>query len=234
MTNKHNEQSPEIEETLGEAMTKTEQFFENNGKKLLYAIFGLLVIAACVFGYKLLVVEPKLEKAAEMIVNAQIIFEQQNPDYKAALEGNENGAGFLEVIESCGSTPAGNLANHYAGICYLKLGDFDNALKYLSAYDAVKGVPSVIVNAQNKGLQGDIAVEQGDYKKAISLYAQAVSVSKNNNLTAPAYLYKGGLAAMAVGNAEAAKVLFETIVLDFPTSVLARDASKYVGALNVK
>ena len=62
------------------------------------------------------------EKAAELIAEAQNRFAEETPDFQLALEGDANGAGFLEVIEQYGSTPSGNLAKHCAGICYYKLG----------------------------------------------------------------------------------------------------------------
>jgi len=40
------------QETLGEAMNKTEFFFEKNGRMLSYVFLGLLVLAALVFGYR--------------------------------------------------------------------------------------------------------------------------------------------------------------------------------------
>ena len=43
-----------------------------------------------------------LTKAAERIAEAQYRFEEQNPDYQLALEGDANGAGFLDVIEEYG------------------------------------------------------------------------------------------------------------------------------------
>ena len=71
----------------------------------------------------------------------------------------------LDVVEKYGSTPAGNLAKHYAGICYLRQGDLEQAAAYLAKFKPVKGLPGAIVNAQNWGLQGDVAVERGDYGK---------------------------------------------------------------------
>ena len=82
------------QETLGEAMNKTEFFFEKNGRMLSYVFLGLLVLAALVFGYRALIVSPRAEKAAEMIAEAQYRFEDQNADYALALEGDANGAGF--------------------------------------------------------------------------------------------------------------------------------------------
>ena len=166
------------QETLGEAMNKTEFFFEKNGRMLSYVFLGLLVLAALVFGYRALVVSPRAEKAAEMIAEAQYRFEDQNADYALALEGDANGAGFLEVIEKYGSTPSGNLAKHYAGICYLKAGDLENAAEFLARYSPVKGIPGALINAQNYGLQGDIAVERKDYAKAVKFYDKAVAAAE--------------------------------------------------------
>lgn len=54
-------------ESLGEAMNKTELFFQKNGRLVTYIFLALLVIAALVFGYRSLIVQPRIEKAAEMI-----------------------------------------------------------------------------------------------------------------------------------------------------------------------
>ena len=87
------------QETLGEAMNRTELFFEKNGRNMAYIFLGLLVLAALIFGYRALIVAPRATKAAERIAEAQYRFEEQNPDYQLALEGDANGAGFLDVIE---------------------------------------------------------------------------------------------------------------------------------------
>ncbi len=228
-TNKRVE-TPEIDETIVEAMSKTELFFENNGKKLAYAIFALLLLAAVVFGYKVLVVEPQMASASEMIVNAQSLFEQETPDYEAALYGNDKGAGFLEVVEKYGSTPAGNLAKHYAGICFLYTNDLESAKSYLSQYKAVKGVPAELINAQNYGLQGDIAVNEGDLKGAISLYTKAFEASENG-LTAPLYMRKAAVIALEAGDTAKAKSLLQQIVAQYPASAESRTAEKYLGAI---
>ncbi|MFI3283046.1 MAG: tetratricopeptide repeat protein [Rikenellaceae bacterium] len=230
MSTSHNAETPDMMESVGEAMSKTELFFENNGKKISYIIFALLMVAAIIFGYKTLVVEPKMESASEMIANAQSIFEGATPDYELALNGDENGAGFLEVIENYGSTPAGNLANHYAGICYIKIGDLDNAAKYLAQYSAVDGIPASIINAQNLGLQGDIAVDKGEYAKATELYNKAIRVS-DNMLTAPLYMYKSALVAIELGENAKATELLETIIAKYPNSMEARSAEKYIGTI---
>ena len=217
------------QETLGSAMNKTELFFERNGRTMSYVLLGLIVLAALVFGYRSLVSGPRVENAAEMISEAQYRFEAETPDYELALNGDANGAGFLDVVRQYGSTPAGNLAKHYAGISYLRLGDLDNAAEYLAKYSPVGGLPGSILNAQNLGLQGDVAVERGDYAAAVKFYEKAVKASANN-LTAPMYLRKAGMAETAQGNAAAAAALFQRIIDDYPSSYDAREAEKLLGA----
>lgn len=221
----------EQQETLGVAMNKTELFFEQNGRRMAYIFLGLLVVAALVYGYRALIVNPRAEKAAEMIAEAQNRFDGENPDFALALTGDANGAGFLEVIDQYGSTPSGNLAAHYAGICYLRQGDLENAAKYLAKFSTVDGIPGAIINAQNFGLQGDIAVDQQDYAKAVKFYEKAVKAA-DNNLTAPTYLRKAGLAAQAQGDSKKAAAFYEQILTVYPASYDAREAEKLLGTIN--
>lgn len=217
-------------ESLGEAMNRTEFFLEKHGRTMSYLILALFVVAALVFGYRALIVAPRAEKAAALIAEAQNRFEQETPDYELALLGDDSGAGFLEVIERYGSTPSGNLAKHYTGICYLRMGDLENAAAYLAKFSPVKGLPGQIINAQNLGLQGDVAVEQQQYAKAAKFFRKAVSAS-DNNFTAPVYLYKQALTEQALGNDKQAAELFERILADYPMSTEAREAEKLLGGV---
>ena len=217
-------------ETLGEAMNKTEFFFEKNGRLMSYIFMGLLIVAALIFGYRSLIVLPRAEKAAEMIAEAQNRFDSETPDFELALLGDANGAGFLDVVEKYGSTPSGNLAKHYAGICYLRMGDLENAAKYLAKFSPVKGIPGSLINAQNYGLQGDVAVEQQNYAQAVKFYEKAVKAA-DNNMTTPMYLRKAGLAEQALGNNEKAAVCYERILTSYPASMEAREAEKLLGAV---
>lgn len=221
---KQNEQ-----EALGAAMSKTEEFFEKNSKRVSVALLALFVLAAAIFGYRQLISLPRDRKAAEMIAEAQYRFEAETPDYRLALEGDANGAGFLEVIDRYGATRTGNLAKHYAGICYLRLGELDNAADYLARFKPMKGIPAQIINAQNLGLQGDVAVEREDYAAAIRLFEKAVA-SSDNDLTAPTYLRKAALAANAAGNTEQAIAFAQRILDEYPASVEARNAEKLIGS----
>ncbi len=111
------------------------------------------------------------------------------------------------------------------------MGDLENAAAYLAKFSSVRGLPGEIINAQNLGLQGDVAVEMKDYAKAVKYYAKAVEAS-DNNLTAPMYLYKAALAEQAQGRKPEAAVLLERILASYPMSMEARDAEKLLGSVN--
>ena len=218
------------EAAVAEAVSKTEQFFQENGKKVVIAVVAIVVGAVAGYLYKSLVIDANAEKASELIIEAQDRFGVQNPDFALALNGDENGAGFLDVVEQYGSTAAGNLAKHYAGICYLRLGDLENAEKYLSMYKSVNELGAEVVNAQNLGLRGDIAVERGKYEAAVALYKKAVAASENV-YTAPLFLYKRLLAYVALGNKAEAQKCYDTLQAQYPMSVEAREAEKVMGTL---
>lgn len=218
------------EAMVAEAVSKTEAFFQENGKKVMLSLLAVVILVVGGYLYKSIIVDGNAEKASELIIEAQDRFGVANPDFALALNGDENGAGFLDVLEKYGSTPAGNLAKHYAGICYLRLGDLDNAEKYLAMYDAVDELTAEVVNAQNLGLRGDIAVEKGNYEAAVALYKKAVAASENI-YTAPLYLYKQVLVYATLGNAAEAEKCYQTLQAQYPMAIETRDAEKVLGTL---
>ena len=156
------------EEMLESAKAQTENFFEKNSKMVVVAIVAIFALAAVVFGYKKVIVEPRMTKAQEMLFEAQYRFEQENADYALALNGDASAPGFAQVVEQYGNTPAGNLANMYAAACALRMGDLATAEKYINGFSTVKGVAGEMINAMAIGLKGDIAVEKDELSKAAS------------------------------------------------------------------
>ena len=215
------------DEMLAAAQTQGENFFEKNSKMVVVAIVVIFALAAAVFGYKKVVVEPRMTKAQEMLFEAQYQFESQNADFALALNGDENTPGFAQVVEQYGNTPAGNLARMYAAACSLRLGEFAQAQSYINSFKNVKGVPGEIINAMAAGIKGDIAVENGDNAAAAKLFEQAAKVSEND-FTTPMYLRKAALAYAAMGNDAKATELMKVINEQYPASYDAREAMKLV------
>lgn len=213
------------DEMLASAQTQGENFFEKNSKMVVVAIVVIFALAAAIFGYKKVIVEPRMTKAQEMLFEAQYQFESQNADFALALNGDENTPGFAQVVEQYGNTPAGNLARMYAAACSLRLGEFDQAQSYINSFKNVKGVPGEIINAMAAGIKGDIAVEKGDNAAAAKLFEQAAKVSEND-FTTPMYLRKAAMAYAAMGEAAKAEALYNTINEQYPASYDVRDAQK--------
>ena len=216
------------EEVVTETVSKTEKFFEQNHKVVTVVLAAIIVVIGGYFANKYLIAQPRAEKASTEMFAAIQNFNAE--EWQVALEGDGNYAGFLEVIENYGSTPQGSLAAHYAGVCYVKLGDKESALEYLAKYKATKGAPAEIVNAQNLGLQADLIADGGDLKKAAALYRKAVAASANS-LTAPYYLKKLGQVEEALGNNAAALAAYQRIADEFGTALEARDIDAFIGRL---
>lgn len=230
MSKKVNQQEdPEVQ--IEQAIGRSEQFIERNGKKLLIALCVVVVLIGCYFGYTHLVKSPKEQKAATLVYVAQQFFSEE--DFDKALNGDGNNVGFLDIIKNYGSTSTGNIANHYAGICYLKMGDFKTAISYLEKYNEVEGAAAEIVNAQNKGLIGDAYIELKDNAKALAFYEKAIAVS-DNQLTTPYYLMKIAGVNEANGNTAKALECYEKIKNSYFNSMEARDIDKYIGKLTIK
>ncbi len=215
------------DEMLASAQTQGENFFEKNSKMVVVAIVVIFALAAAIFGYKKIIVEPRMNKAQEMLFEAQYKFEAQNADFALALNGDENTPGFAQVVEQYGNTPAGNLARMYAAACSLRLGELEQAQSYINSFKNVKGVPGAIINAMAAGIKGEIAVEKGNNAEAAKLFEQAAEVNEND-FTTPMYLRKAALAYRAAGDTAKADALLKVIAEQYPSSFDARDAQKLV------
>ena len=221
------EKDPEV--AIASAIGRVEAFIMRNSRSLLTALGVVIIVVGGFFGYKYLVAVPRMEKASAMMFAAEQQFAQDS--FKLALNGDGNFAGFLQVIEKYGSTGTGNVARHYAGICYLRLGQYQEALDYLTQYKgSTDDVPSALLAAQNYGLRGDVYVQMGDYAEAAKSYAQAVATS-SDPLTAPYYLKKAGEVYEKLGDNAKALAAYEAVEVDYPTSMEARDIQKYIGRI---
>ena len=219
------------EEKIETALGRTELFLQKHSKQLLTALTVIVVLVGGYFAYQYLYVQPQADKAASQMFVAEQLFGEG--DFEAALNGDGNNAGFIEIVDNFGGTRPGRLAAHYAGICYLKSGDMDSALDYLQKYKPARGAAAVIVNAQNLGLQGDIYVQMNDYAKAAEMYRKAVDAA-DNVLTTPYFLKKSAEVEMSLGNNGAALEAFRRIKNDYAGSLEARDIDKYIGAIEQK
>jgi tetratricopeptide (TPR) repeat protein len=204
-----------------EALSKTEQFIEKNQRIITYVIGGLIVVTLLFFGYRKFISLPKEKAAQKALYIPQLYFEQDS--MSLALNGAGESLGFLGVIDDYSSTEAGNLAQYYAGICYLNLGDYEAAISHLKKFSG----DDLIIPGMAKGAIGDAYMQLGDVDEAARHYLLAAR-EHENEFTTPTFLLKAGWSYELLEEYGKALEMYERIKQEYPKSREARDIDKYV------
>ena len=212
-------------EAVVEAVSKTEQFFEKNGKLLSIICVAVVVACAAVFCWYKFINQPKVAEAQGQMALAEENF--RTGDYELALNGDGNVLGFVQILDEYG-TKAGKSVNVYAGVCELQLGNYESAIKYLQAYNG----KDAILAARAQACIGDAYVGLEDYKKALSCFEQAAA--EVDNMFAAGYLLKAGVVAEKLGENAKALSFYEKIQDQYPQSMEAYDIDKYIGRIQNK
>ena len=206
---------------IGGAYSKTERYIEENQKSLSVIVGAIVLIIALYFAYTKLYVEPLEIEARSQMYIAEQYFERDSLDL--AINGDGNYLGFLDIIDEYSVTPSGNLAHYYLGICYLKKGEFGEAIEYLNGFDS----DDQIVGPVAIGAIGDAYMELGETKDAASYYLQAAN-DNENQFTTPIYLMKAALAYEDLGNYKKAVSIYEQIKEDYPDTKEGSEVDKYL------
>jgi len=206
---------------LSEAKLKATSFFEENQKIILGVLIALVVVVGGWFAYSNLVKEPKEQKAMSQLWKAQMQFEQDS--FVMALENPGGGyLGFLQIAKDYSGTKAGNLAKFYAGVSYLNLGNFDEALKFINDFH-----PAGALGPNMKyGVLGDVYSELNQMDKAIENYHKAAATE--NDLLTPYYLKKEALLLESQNQVAKALEIYKKIKSKYPNSNEALSIEKYI------
>jgi len=148
---------------------------------------------------------------------------------RLALNGDNINAGFVKIISKYGGTKAANLATFYAGSCYLKLGDYNNAVKYLKDFStSVKQLQE-----RSYGLLGDAYSEQNKKEEAAEQYKKAGTYYEKDELFSPEYLFRSGYLYESMGKTQDAIAMYQLIKEKYPSSQRGADIDKYLARLGV-
>lgn len=206
---------------MGSTLSKTEQFIEKNQKMLLIAVAAIVIVVGGYLLYKKMYIGPKEKEAQTAMFAAQRYFDKDSTNL--ALNGDGNNLGFLAIIDDYSMTKSGNLANYYAGICFLKKGEFQKAIDYLEKFksdDAMVGTVAI-------GAIGDAYMELGNVDKAISYYEKASNTKPNKFLT-PMFMMKAAWAYEEQNKWDDAIKIYEKLRADYVKSQEGKDAEKYL------
>jgi TolA-binding protein len=221
------EQVPAEKSSEERVVVSAQQFWSKNSKSILYGLLIVVLLVGGFLGYKMLYIAPQEQKAADVIWKAEDFFKKDS--FNLALNGDGINPGFLKIISKYGSTKNGNRAKFYAGACYLQLGQFDNAVKYLKDFSA----DEVLVAVRANGLLGDAYSELGKKDEAISYYKKAGTAFPEDEINSPEYLVRAALLLQDQGKTQDAINLLREVKSKYPgsTGPQAQDVDKYLGKL---
>ena len=212
-------------EAVVEAVSKTEQFFNENGKLLSIIAAVVVVVAAGVFCWYKFAYQPKVEEAQGQMAVAEQNFRAGN--FEVALNGDGNALGFAQILEDYG-TKAGESVYFYAGVCELQNGNWEQAISYLEKYSS----KDAILAARAAACIGDAYVGLEDYSKALGYFEKAAATI--DNMFAAGYLLKAGVVAEKLGENAKALSFYEKIKDQYPQSMEAYDIDKYIGRIEAR
>ena len=216
-TDKTDKQFAQIEETL----TKTEQYIEDNQKSLVVIVSAIIAIITIYLSFTNFYLEPLEQEAHTDMYIAEMYFEKDS--FNLALNGDGQFLGFLDVADEYSLTNAGNLANYYAGLCYLYTEQYEDAIEYLSDFSS----DDIILSTLALGCIGDAYLELEDRNKALKYYEKAAD-NASNDFTTPRYLMKQANVLEMDGDYMAALEIYNQIKEGYSKSQIAQDIDKYI------
>ena len=216
----HDSTTAEVFNTLDQSASKTEAWVQKNQNYILGVIGTVAVGVLAYLGYHQFIQKPKEATAANELFYPQQYFDQALTNETAkdsllnlALNGAEGKFGFLDIVEEYKGTKAANLAEYSAGMTYLNLQQYDEAIAHLENFSS----DDAIMGAMAKGGIGDAFAQLNQPEDALDYYERAIAHS-DNEFTAPRFLYKAGVMALNLEQKKKALGFFERIKEEYPKS----------------
>ncbi|HMB63835.1 MAG TPA: tetratricopeptide repeat protein [Eudoraea sp.] len=229
-----NEQSSttaEVFSTLDESASRSEQWVARNQNYILGVIGVIAVSVLGYLAYNQFILKPKVLSAANEMFYPQQYFDQalnspaqRDSLYNLALNGAEGKYGFLDIIDEYRGTPAANLGNYYAGMVYLQMQQYDEAIRYLEQFSTSEPMTGPLA----LGGIGDAFMQLGQPSEALEYYEKAIA-HNTNDYTTPRFLYKAGVTAMELDQKSKALQYFQRVKDEFPKSQEAQTIDVFIG-----
>lgn len=221
-------QKHESELEVNKTILKAETTWKKIQKPLFIVVAAVVIIGGGWFAYQEYVLKPKEEKATESLYKAEQYFGMDSS--RLVLNGDGVSKGVLYVISNYGGTKAANLAHYYAGVSYLKLGEFDNAVKHLKEFSTeAKQIQLLAL-----GCLGDAYAELNKKEEAIAAYKKAASTFEKDENNSSEYLFRAALLLETSGKSAEALELYKEIKNKFPKTDKGFQADKYIYRISIE
>lgn len=220
----------EVFESLDKGASRTEEWVEKNQKTIFIILGAVALVTILYLVYDKMFAGPKEEEAATEMFQAEKYFTQavdaptaSDSLYNLSLKGGEGKLGFLGVIENYSGTDAANNAQYFAGMAYLNMGKYKQAVEHLDNFKS----KDEILTAMAKGGMGDAFAQLGDNAKAIQYYEDAVK-AVDNDMTSPRFMFKAAQLLLAGNKKAEALKYFNEIKEKYSTSQEAMNIDAYI------
>ncbi len=226
-----NSTTAEVFSTLDESASKTEEWVSQNQNYIL-GVIGVIAVAVLGYlAYNQFVLKPKEASADNEMYYPQQYFDQalnseteRDSLFTLSLNGAEGKYGFLDIIDEYSGTKAANVASYSAGMAYLNMQNYQEAINHLENFSS----DDAILGALAKGGLGDAFMQLNQPEDALSYYEKAVEHS-DNSFTAPKFLYKAGIAALELNENDKALEYFQRIKDEYASSDEAQTVDVFIG-----
>jgi len=225
MAKNKKDENPTTISSVEETLTRTEHYLEENYKTLLITL-GVIVLLVGMVWLAKLYLNKRNNEAQSQMYQAEKYLEMDS--LKLALNGDGNYLGFLDIARDYKFTNSGNLARYGAGICYLHLGNYQEAIDFLNKYSK----KDKVIGSLAIGATGDAYVELGNLEKGVSKYIEAADFAQNSFNT-PLFLMKAGEIYELSGKYSEALKLYERIENQYPESTEGTTIDKYIARVKI-
>lgn len=210
-------------DALAGQFERAEDFFEKNRNIVFGVLGGIVLLVVGFFGYRYYVSSQDETAQVELFPS---VYQIESDSLKKALNGDGKTPGLLAVADNYGATPAGELANFYAGIGLLKQGKYDEAIDHLKSFSS----SDLLVQARAYALIGDAYMEKKSFDEAADYYRKAADY-KSNKFFSPSYLMKLAVAYEQAKQNDKAIEAYNDIITKYAQSAEAVSAKKYKSVL---
>lgn len=210
-------------DALSGQLERAEDFFDQNRNIVFGVLGGLILLVVGFFGYRYYISSQDETAQVELFPS---VYQLEADSLKKALNGDGKTPGVLSVADNYGSTPAGNLAEFYAGAGLLKQGKYDEAIDHLKRFSS----SDLLVQARAYALTGDAYMEKKSFDESADYYQKAAAYKPNKFFT-PGYLMKLALAQEQAKQNDKAIETYTSIVEKYGQSIEAVNAKKYKSML---
>jgi predicted negative regulator of RcsB-dependent stress response len=211
-----------------DVVERAKDFWASKGKTVSIICGVIILLGGGWLAYKYLIKAPKEQKAQEAVWRMQNNFDQDS--MKLTLSGDRQAVGAEKLASQYSGTKAGNLAEYYAGVAALKLGDNNKAIKHLENFSTDAGQ----IQARAYKLLADAYANTGKNADALKNYKKAAHEFEEDQQAAAEYLFFAAyFADRVVKDKDQATELFKELKKKFPDSNYGDEADRYLAQAGI-